>query len=73
MLNETPELMLYGLLLFLYLLPVLVVAILLFKLVIWMLLKTLKLAIWLVKNFFVLLWKGILLSFAIAIGRKASG
>lgn len=65
--------MLYGLLLFLYLLPVLVVAILLFKLVIWMLLKTLKLAIWLVKNFFVLLWKGILLSFAIAIGRKASG
>ena len=41
--------------------------------VLWMLLKTLKLAIWLVKNFFVLLWKGILLSFAIAIGRKASG
>lgn len=65
--------MLYGLLLFLYLLPVLVVAILLFKLIIWMLLKTLKLAVWLVKNFFVLLWKGILLSFAIAIGRKASG
>ncbi|WP_044095222.1 hypothetical protein [Bacteroides sp. HPS0048] len=65
--------MLYGLLLFLYLLPVLVVAIFLFKLVIWMLLKTLKLVIWLVKNFFVLLWKGILLSFAIAIGRKASG
>ncbi|KKB51654.1 hypothetical protein HMPREF1212_02385 [Parabacteroides sp. HGS0025] len=65
--------MLYGLLLFLYLLPVCLVAILLFKFGLWIILSILKLAIRLVKNFFVLLWKGILLSFAITIGRKASG
>lgn len=64
--------MLYGLLLFLYLLPVCLVAILLFKFGIWIILSTLKLAIWLVKNIFALLWKGLLLSFAIALGRRAS-
>lgn len=57
----------FELLLFLYLLPVMVVAVLLLKLVVWSIRKTLGLAVWLVRTLFSLLWKGVLGAFALMV------
>ncbi|MDB8988121.1 hypothetical protein [Parabacteroides distasonis] len=60
----------FELLLFLYLLPVMVIAVLLFKLVVWTIRKMFGLAVWLVRTLFALLWKGVLVAFTlIAVNR----
>lgn len=55
----------FELLLFLYLLPVVVIAMLLFKLVVWIVRKVFGLAVWLVRTLFALLWKGVLVAFTL--------
>ena len=58
------------LLLIIYLLPVLIIGILLLKLIFWLLRIAIRLAVWLVKKTFILIWKLIVLVFAIIIGRE---
>ena len=53
-----------------YLLPVLIIGILLLKLVFWLLRIAIRLAVWLVKKTFIIIWKLIVLVFAIIIGRE---
>ncbi len=60
----------FELLLIIYLLPVLIIGILLLKLVFWLLRIAIRLAVWLVKKTFILIWKLIVLVFAILIGRE---
>ena len=60
----------FELLLIIYLLPVLVIGMLLLKLVFWLLRIAIRLAVWLVKKTFILIWKLIVLVFAIPIGRE---
>lgn len=60
----------FELLLIIYLLPVLIIGMLLLKLVFWLLRIAIRLAIWLVKKTFILIWKLIVLVFAILIGRE---
>lgn len=60
----------FELLLIIYLLPVLVIGMLLLKLVFWLLRIAIRLAVWLVKKTFILIWKLIVLVFAILIGRE---
>ena len=60
----------FELLLIIYLLPVLVFGMLLLKLVFWRLRIAIRLAVWLVKKTFILIWKLIVLVFAIIIGRE---
>lgn len=60
----------FGLLLIIYLLPVLIIGMLLLKLVFWLLRIVIRLTIWLVKKTFILIWKLIELVFAILIGRE---
>lgn len=60
----------FELLLIIYLLPVLIVGMLLLKLVFWLLRIAIRLAVWLVKKTFILIWKLIVLVFAILIGRE---
>ena len=57
-------------LLIIYLLPVLSIGILLLKLVFWLLRIAIRLAVWLVKKTFIIIWKLIVLVFAIIIGRE---
>lgn len=60
----------FGLLLIIYLLPVLIIGMLLLKLVFWLLRIVIRLAVWLIKKTFILIWKLIVLVFAILIGRE---
>lgn len=60
----------FELLLIIYLLPVLIIGMLLLKLVFWFLRVVIRLTIWLVKKTFILIWKLIVLVFAILIGRE---
>ena len=60
----------FELLLIIYLLPVLIIGILLLKLIFWLLRIAIRLAVWLVKKTFILIWKLIVLVFAILIGRE---
>ena len=60
----------FELLLIIYLLPVLIIGVLLLKLVFWLLRIAIRLAVWLVKKTFILIWKFIVLVFAILIGRE---
>ena len=60
----------FELLLIMYLLPVLIIGMLLLKLVFWLLKIAIRLAVWLVKKAFILIWKLIILVFAIIIGRE---
>lgn len=60
----------FELLLIIYLLPVLIIGMLLLKLVFWLLRIAIRLAIWLVKKTFILIWKLIVFVFAILIGRE---
>lgn len=60
----------FELLLIIYLLPVLIIDILLLKLIFWLLRIAIRLAVWLVKKTFILIWKLIVLVFAIIIGRE---
>lgn len=60
----------FELLLIIYMLPVLIIGILLLKLVFWLLRIAIRLAVWLVKKTFILIWKLIVLVFAIIIGRE---
>ena len=59
----------FELLLIIYLLPVLIIGMLLLKLVFW-LRFAIRLAVWLIKKTFILIWKLIILVFAIIIGRE---
>ena len=47
----------FELLLIIYLLPVLIIGMLLLKLVFWLLKIAIRLAVWLVKKAFILIWK----------------
>lgn len=60
----------FELLFIIYLLPVLIIGMLLLKLVFWLLRIAIRLAVWLVKKTFILIWKLIVLVFAILIGRE---
>ncbi|MFK2785305.1 hypothetical protein ACIXWU_08135 [Bacteroides fragilis] len=60
----------FELLLIIYLLPVLIIGMLLLKLVFWLLKIAIRLAVWLVKKTFIIIWKLIALVFAILIGRE---
>ncbi len=60
----------FELLLIIYLLPVLIIGMLLLKLVFWLLRIAIRLAVWLGKKTFILIWKFIVLVFAILIGRE---
>ena len=60
----------FELLLIIYLLPVLIIVMLLLKLVFWFLRIAIRLAVWLVKKTFILIWKFITLVFALIIGRE---
>lgn len=60
----------FELLFIIYLLPVLIIGMLLLKLVFWLLRIVIRLAVWLVKKTFILIWKLIILVFAIIIGRE---
>ena len=60
----------FELLLIIYLLPVFIIDMLLLKLVFWLLRIAIRLAVWLVKKTFILIWKLIVLVFAILIGRE---
>jgi len=60
----------FELLLIIYLLPVLIIGILLLKLIFWLLRIAIRLAVWLGKKTFILIWKLIVLVFAIIIGRE---
>lgn len=60
----------FELLLIIYLLPILIIGMLLLKLVFWLLRIAIRLAVWLVKKTFILIWKLIVLVFAILIGRE---
>lgn len=60
----------FELLLIIYLLPVLIIGVLLLKLVFWLFRIAIRLTIWLVKKTFIIIWKLIVLVFAIIIGRK---
>ena len=60
----------FELLLIIYLLPVLIIGILLLKLIFWLLRIAIRLAVWLVKKTFILIWNLIVLVFAILIGRE---
>ena len=60
----------FELLLIIYLLPVLIIGMLLLKLVFWLLRIAIRLAVWLVKKVFILIWKLIVLVSAILIGRE---
>lgn len=60
----------FELLLIIYLLPVLIIGMLLLKLVFWLLRIAIHLVVWLVKKTFILIWKLIVLVFAILIGRE---
>lgn len=60
----------FELLLIIYLLPVLIIDMLLLKLVFWLLRIVIRLAVWLVKKTFIIIWKLIVLVFAILIGRE---
>ena len=60
----------FELLLIIFLLPVLIIGILLLKLVFWLLRIAIRLAVWLVKKTFIIIWKLIVLVFAIIIGRE---
>lgn len=51
----------FELLLIIYLLPVLIIGMLLLKLVLWLLRIAIRLAVWLVKKTFILIWKLIVL------------
>ena len=51
-------------------LPVLIIGMLFLKLVFWLLRIAIRLAVWLVKKTFILIWKLIVLVFAILIGRE---
>ena len=59
----------FELLLIIYLLPVLIIGMLLLKLVFWLLRMAIRLVVWLVKKTFIIIWKLIVLVFAIIIGR----
>ena len=61
----------FELLLIIYLLPVLIIGMLLLNLVFWLLRIAIRLAVRLVKKTFILIWKLIVLVFAILIGREA--
>ena len=60
----------FELLLIIYLLPVLIIGMLLLKLVFWLFRTAIRLTVWLVKKTFILIWKLIVLVFAIVIGRE---
>ena len=60
----------FELLLIIYLLPVLFIGMLFLKLMFWLLRIAIRLAVWLVKKTFILIWKLIVLVFAILIGRE---
>lgn len=60
----------FELLLIIYLLPVLIIGMLLLRLIFWLLRIVIRLAVWLVKNTVILIWKLIVLAFAIIIGRE---
>ena len=60
----------FELLLIIYLLPVLIIGMLFLKLVFWLFRIAIRLAVWLVKKTFILIWKLIILVFAIIIGRE---
>ena len=60
----------FELLLIIYLLPVLIIGILLLKLIFWLLRIAIRLAVWLVKKTFIIIWKLIVLVFAIIIGSE---
>lgn len=55
----------FELLLFLYLLPIMAVAVLLLKLVVWGIRKMFGLAVWLMRTLFSLLWKMVLGAFTL--------
>jgi hypothetical protein len=60
----------FELLLIIYLLPVFIIGMLLLKLAFWLLRIAIRLAVWLVKKTFILIWKLIVLVFAILIDRE---
>lgn len=60
----------FELLLIIYLLPVFIIGMLLLRLIFWLLRIVIRLAVWLVKNTVILIWKLIVLVFAIIIGRE---
>ena len=60
----------FELLLIIYLLPVFIIGMLLLKLVFWLLRIAIRLAVWLVKKTFILIWKLIVLVFVRLIGRE---
>ena len=60
----------FELLLIINLLPVLIIGMLLLRLIFWLLRIVIRLAVWLVKNTVILIWKLFVLVFAIFIGRE---
>lgn len=58
----------FELLLLIYLLPVLIIGGLLLKLVFWLLRNVVHLAFWVVRKTFMLIWKLVMLVFAIIVG-----
>lgn len=60
----------FELLLIIYLLPVFIIGMLLLKLIFWLLRIAIRPAVWLVKKTFIIIWKLIVLVFAIIIGRE---
>lgn len=59
----------FELLLIIYLVPVIIVLSLLWRLVLWLVRNVLRFVGWLIKNVGILLWKGILLLVGIFLGR----
>lgn len=60
--------MLFELLFFIYLLPVILLIGLLLKAARWIIVNVFRLAIWIIKTAFILLWKGLVLSGGLIIG-----
>ena len=64
--------MLFELLFLIYLLPVILLVWLLLKAARWIIVNVFRLAIWIIKTAFVLLWKGLLLITGLVVGNMVA-
>ena len=64
--------MLFELLFLIYLLPVILLIVLLLKAARWIIVNVFRLAIWIIKTAFVLLWKGLLLITGLVVGNMVA-
>ncbi|GAB6979416.1 hypothetical protein [Phocaeicola sartorii] len=64
--------MLFELLFLIYLLPVILLIGLLLKAARWIIVNVFRLAIWIIKTAFVLLWKGLLLITGLVVGKMVA-